>query len=76
MPNGVIIAYIVTFTGSANPPNVPQVPGGTTTVEVMGFDPGTLVSFSVSARTSAGNSTPSDPFSVQLPGKPTHTDYH
>lgn len=76
MPNGVITAYIVNFPGSANPPNVPLVPGGTTTVEVMGLDPGALVVFNVLARTSAGDSDPSNAFPVQLPGRPTHTDYH
>lgn len=68
MPNGVITAYTITFTGSTNPPSVPPVPGDTTTAEVTGLDPDAMVTFQVSANTSAGEGPPSVSISVDLPG--------
>ena len=70
MPNGVIIDYIITITGSIL--GVPPVPGNTTTFEVMGLDPGAQVVFTVSARTSAGQG-PVASITVDLPGRPAHT---
>lgn len=68
MPNGVITGYTITFTGSTNLPSVPPVPGDTTTAAVTGLDPDAMVTFQVSASTSAGEGPPSSPTLVDLPG--------